>query len=744
MSLLDQRQPSALGFERRSGTGGRAEPLHALVVACRWRRLLILSIAALGTALATIVGLQVQPKFTATATVMIAPRQSTPPGGDPLLFDVAADPAVVETQISLIKSRDHAERVARALELHKDPELGRGEHKERDLAFRIADPWRTLVQWLPGDWLIATGLAEEQASQGEEDDPGADIERAVDAFASRLAVSRVGGSHVINISVTSTDPSKAASLANKTAELYLEDQLATEHAATIEAAIGLDPEVEAPDGEERSERIGGAEPRAESDFAGDRLGLSERELAGLQRELIVAEAELAGRRARLDLISSLRARGDGLHALPEVMASPQVADLWRQETELHRVEAELHSIYGDNHPELRSVLADKADLAAKLEAAIGSIVANLEHETRMIEGRIAALMTRLELADDTDAGSDDAGAHSAELARQADADWQSHEPEAQTYEGTREIEPAARIIAWAAPPAGPSSSVVPMFAVFGFVSSSLVGVLVALLAERLDRRVRDAAQLQARVGLRCLATCPRVPRSHIRRGKAAHEYLIERPRSHYTESMRSLQLALRGAPGAGVPKVIQLTSSVPDEGKTTLALSLATSLAQTGARVLLFELDLHRPSLLKRLGSHGDDVAASTPLFSELRHDPRTGVDLILVSHPPRHPEAVLASPDLADVMRRLRRRYDHIVVDSAALLGASASRLPSELVDAIILAVRWQSTSVDLIRDARDELRRRSAPLLGAVLTQVDLDRQARLGRDPGYHRKCRGYYID
>lgn len=718
----------------------------AVLAACRCRWLLILSIAALGTALAAVAGSRVQPKFTATAAVMISPRASTIIGRDPLLSEASADLAAVESQIALIKSRDHAERVARALKLHKDPELGRGEHKERALAFTIADPWRTLVQWLPGDWLIATGLAEEHESSGE-DDPRAGIDHVIDALASRLKVARAGGSDVINISFTAADPSTAAAVANETAQLVVDDRLALEPAAPARSSAGAPAKVGASGvGPERS-KGGGERAPADSDLAADRLGLNEQQLTGLQRELIVAEAELAGRRARLDLISSLRARG-GLHALPEVMASPHVADLWRQETEMDRVEAELRSMYGDNHPQVRSVLADKATLASKLEAAIGRIVANLEHETRMIEGRIAALVTRLELAESANVARDQAEVRSPGLTHRAVADRQAHEGEAQTYGQTPEPaqirEPAARIIARAAPPTAPNSPGLPVFAAFGFVSSSLVGVLVVLLAERLDRRVRDAAQLQARLGLRCLATCPRLPRAYTRRGKAAHDYVLERPRSYYTQGMRSLQLALRGAADAGVPQVIQITSAVPDEGKTALALSLATTLAQTGARVLLFELDLRRPSILKRSWSHADGTATSTPLFSELRHDPHAGIDLILVSNPPRRPEAVLTSPDLADVMRRLRRRYDHIVVDTAALLGAREGKVPGELVDAIVLAVRWRSTSVELVHDARDELRRGAAPLLGAVLTQVDLDRQARLGTDTVYPRKCRGYYID
>jgi succinoglycan biosynthesis transport protein ExoP len=192
--------------------------------------------------------------------------------------------------------------------------------------------------------------------------------------------------------------------------------------------------------------------------------------------------------------------------------------------------------------------------------------------------------------------------------------------------------------------------------------------------------------------------------------------------------------------------VIQLTSSVPDEGKTSLAFSLAASLVQDGKRVLLFELDLRRPSIAARgwAGADADDRPA--PLFSEVRHDGRSGLDLILVRRPPSNPQAILTSDALARALRHLRQRYDHVIVDSPPLLGLSDSKFVASLVDATLLVIRWHSTSRDVVRDALDELRLVSAPLLGAIIAQVDPDRQARYGYGGAgsYYRKYRDYFLD
>jgi Mrp family chromosome partitioning ATPase len=263
------------------------------------------------------------------------------------------------------------------------------------------------------------------------------------------------------------------------------------------------------------------------------------------------------------------------------------------------------------------------------------------------------------------------------------------------------------------------------FAMWRFTGSSMSAALLAFLARRFSRGVQSASQLEARCGVPCLAVCPRLPRTTAGQHKP-HEYLLQRPFSAYAESLRALRLALGQAGDERAPQVIQVTSALPEEGRTTLAFSLAAALAQTGRRVLLFELDLRRPSIAGHSWANGRPPAGQpTSLFSEVRHDERTGVDLILVGKAPGDAQAILSSEALADTMQRLRRRYDHVVADSAPVLGLRDTKVVARLVDATIIAVRSQSTPTAAVRAAIDELREVSAPLRGAVITQADGDRQ-------------------
>jgi hypothetical protein len=157
----------------------------------------------------------------------------------------------------------------------------------------------------------------------------------------------------------------------------------------------------------------------------------------------------------------------------------------------------------------------------------------------------------------------------------------------QRYEETREqehiVEADAQIIARAAPPREPHFPGTRFFAVSGFVGSSLIGVLLALLVERSNRGIRSARQLGAQFGLPCRAVCPRLPCAVARQGTRAHEDLLERALS--AESMRALQLALREPQHDRLPQVVQVTSAVPDEGQTTLASALPRRSLKSGKRV---------------------------------------------------------------------------------------------------------------------------------------------------------------
>jgi polysaccharide biosynthesis transport protein len=199
------------------------------------------------------------------------------------------------------------------------------------------------------------------------------------------------------------------------------------------------------------------------------------------------------------------------------------------------------------------------------------------------------------------------------------------------------------------------------------------------------------------------------------------------------------------------PRVVQVTSAVPAEGKTVFAVSLAASLVQAGRRTLLLDLDLRHPSVTREVaGAEGDRLIpylmGEARLEDLVTRDEASGLDIVCLRRTPRNPPALLGSQRLRSLIEDLRRRYDHVVIDSAPILGMRDSKLVAGLADATLLLVRWERTTHDAVADALKELADIKAPLAGVVIAQVDVERHARYGYGgiDGYYSKYKYYYTD
>jgi Mrp family chromosome partitioning ATPase len=184
--------------------------------------------------------------------------------------------------------------------------------------------------------------------------------------------------------------------------------------------------------------------------------------------------------------------------------------------------------------------------------------------------------------------------------------------------------------------------------------------------------------------------------------------------------------------------MVLICSSVPREGKTTLAASFAVYTALLGRRVVLVDLDFRRPAIMSEIGGKADtgvldllDLDSLSPLT--IQSVPGLGLDWLPVRRLPDDPLAPFATGQLQCLLQRLRKSYDCIVIDSPPLLAVSEGRLLASLVDKVLFVVKWASTRRDVAQNAL-ELLRNARPLcengqdvVWTVLTQIDLKKHAR-----------------
>jgi succinoglycan biosynthesis transport protein ExoP len=292
-----------------------------------------------------------------------------------------------------------------------------------------------------------------------------------------------------------------------------------------------------------------------------------------------------------------------------------------------------------------------------------------------------------------------------------------------------------RILSLASPPRRPSSPSPLLFIFPAFVVFSMGGCVLAVAMERLDCGLRSEQEVVDALGLPCLGLVAQLSRTGRIR---PHKYLLRHPYAAYTEGIRSVVAGLQLTTAHEAPKIILTSSSLPGEGKTTLAVSLAVYVAQIRRRVLLVDLDFRHPTVQRALRTRAkrgvvDLLLHDLPPADVIQRVPHLGLDYLPMTRCPVDPVALFAGNQLSRLLHQLRESYDCVIVDGPPLLGVTEARLLADMADKVLFVVKWGTTRRETAQNAVNLLRssgcfdqeRGSYP--SAVLTQVNLKEHAR-----------------
>ena len=258
--------------------------------------------------------------------------------------------------------------------------------------------------------------------------------------------------------------------------------------------------------------------------------------------------------------------------------------------------------------------------------------------------------------------------------------------------------------------------------------SILLGLGLAFGAERLDTGFRTTQQVEQTLGLPVLGTVPELRDS--RKGSKAADRVLKKPMSAFAESIRGIQLGIALSNVDAEPKVIIVSSSVPGEGKTTVAINMARLAARSGKRVVLIDADLRRPSLARTMGLSKVEFGISEALSGQesldrcLAKDPRSNVIVLPCIEKVPSPPDMLASSAIEKLIRDLRQAFDVIILDSAPLLPVHDTRILSRVADTVLFVTRWEKTPRDAAQSALRSLSDAKVPVAGVVLARADTGR--------------------
>jgi len=288
-----------------------------------------------------------------------------------------------------------------------------------------------------------------------------------------------------------------------------------------------------------------------------------------------------------------------------------------------------------------------------------------------------------------------------------------------------------KIAEYAEPPVEPSQDKRVKVQAAGMVGGLFLGMLLALLVDKFDKRLRDPRDVEPLLGAPLLGTIPRI--HELKRVKGEHA------RNLIAEEFRIIRTQLLFGNPELNHKVIAITSPQPGDGKTSLAVNLAISIAKAGRRVLLIDGDLRKPDI------HRIFNISDTPGFAEVittSHEPGAvikrsdidGLDVLPAGTPMTRPSELLSRPEVSRVLAALGEVYDHIIIDTAPLLPVSDTHVLVGLVDGVVTSFNADvdRNTVTLVQDI---LRRSRANVIGTVMNQVKYKQSG------SYHRGKSAY---
>ena len=703
-----------------------------------WRRWkLILAAAAAVMALAFLVLLTIAPRYTATAQVLLEPRKEKVFGADNILPELNLDSGNIDSQLAVIQSINMLRRVVEKEKLTADAEFGQA-------------PPAGLLSLLLG--LFASGDAQQTALAKPDDAIPPDVLRSIGRLRNALEVTRVNRTYILSISVTSADPAKATRLANAVADAYVVDQLDARYDAAKRASTWLADRMEGLQDQLRQSEQAVAAFRKEHNLqatgSGDnKITISDQQLSDLNGKLIAARADVAERRAKYEQAVNVTTHGGNLQAIPDVVRSNVISSLRTQQAEVARKEADLSAHYGDQHPLVINTRAERRDIERSISAEVQRILVNLKNDYDVAKSREDSLQASLyEVTGQT--GQDNGVAvRLRELERLNTANKTLFDNFLSRTNITREQasfeEREARVISPATKPSAPSFPKKGLVEALAGVVGLLLGVGGSVALDMLNSGFMTPRELEDKVGYPVLAAIPLLAEKDRKVDDEIVDpsrYLIAKPLSRYAEVVRSIRVGIRMADVDNPAKVILITSAIPDEGKSTLAQSLAFSAVRAGERVLLIDCDLRHPSLSKYFGLEDKpglvDFLTNSVSFEDVIAL-QNGLTILPAGMKSQNPPDLLGSARFKHLVEKLREVFDYIIIDSSPVEPVIDAKVLSAIVDKVVFAVRWQTTKRELVA-SNLEFFARQQKLAGVALNMIDEAKAPRYGAYAHYS----GYY--
>ncbi len=656
------------------------------------------------------------PLYTATSEIVLKTGTQQVVDLQGVTQKLSVDYGGINTELRVLHSRGQMGRAVDALSLQSDGGFNTlllsSSEREKESAF---EDLRQLI-----------GLAPEPAPATPT--PGQARESAISSLLSKVSFSHIMDSYVLEVKATTAYPKLSADIANNVAQAYVDGQRETKFQAMEEAmawlsgrVVGLKEELEAAEGK-IEKFVASARLVSAETLTADTLRL--KAMRDNRTEKFETAQQLRNQIARL---SGLRARAD-FSKLAQVIDDP----------------------VGRRDALALAVDSTDPNSIARFDAGFGILIEGLgadadraEYQASEIENVIA------DLAASIDIQSSDLIAlqqlnREAKAARLIYESFLNRLKEISVQQGIQRSD--SRVLSTAEIPGTPSYPLKRQTIVRGGVAGFVLGIILVFILNGLRNNVRTPEELEAIGELTVLGV---IPEDRVKRPGGLLDLIVSKPSSSLAEAVRNLRTAIQLSNVDETPRVVVVTSSVPDEGKSILASALASITAMSGKKVLLVDSDLRRRILreyfsVKHKAGLVSLLSGRTSFEETVQRDERTGMDILIADDGKVTPVDLFESKNFAKFVTAAREKYDLVVLDTPPVLAVPEARILCQHADAVVYVVRWSSTSRRMIQSGLALMRQANIRVTGLALTRVDARRMDLYGYyGYGYRRnRLQRYY--
>jgi polysaccharide biosynthesis transport protein len=681
------------------------------------------------------------PTYTAQAEILVDRAKSPFIQQQSILADIPVDTIQLESQMEIMRSPNIALSVIKKLHLDEDAQFVRSG----------GGVIRSITSSIAGFFAIS----------GPQEAANADLlkQQALRALLENLEVKRVGATYLIDVDFRSRSPNQAAQIANAVADAYISDQLDAKFEANRRASEWLQGRLE----ELRKQSLA-AEQAVVSYRNNNKLvdaggkPISEQELTELNTQLVTARAKTSEALARLNRIdatlSTDRPNAAVDATVSDALSNPVITKLRQDYLDYVNKETEYTARYGKDHLAVINIRNKVRDLRNSITSELRRMAETFKSDYLIakqrqddIEHQLAASVAQSQTVNSAQVTLRELES-AAQNSRSLYNLFQQRYLESSQQQSS--LLPEARVVSAAAIPDQRSSKNPAVVLAVSFLGGLMLGGALGVLRDAMDRVFRTGGQVDTILRAPCVALVPLIKKESkknrlppdgnprpapinsrtIMRDSSVIWTVLNSPVSRFAEAIRSVKLAADLTDTKRSNIIIGVTSALPNEGKSTVAISLAQLIAQIGRRVIVVDCDLRNPSLSRSLAPAAqiglvEVLSGERPIGEVIWTEEATNLAFVPAVKNARliHTSEILASAATKKLFDQLRHSYDYVVIDLPPIAPVVDVRATTHLVDFYFLVVEWGSTKIDVVQHALKAGSRIYDNLAGVILNKTNMD---------------------